>query len=167
MIQKSLLVAIAVAIVAVAVVGVIKFPITNPWVIRAKTHVFGPKAVYRPLAYYDEAWEVVLKGVKSGSSVWLRVAVDLYPALDTHPGEEMVEAVSTVIDTNPAGAIDTLVPIYGADIVCGQRGEEQTITPAVAEGRLGILKRTETTVTDKKAFETCRQVLGKSTREVK
>lgn len=161
MIRKRAWIAIGVVIVAAVVAGAIKFPLTNPWIIRAKVRLMSPKAVYWPLSYYDESWEIVLKGVKSGSSVWLHVAADLYPALDTHPGEEMDEVVSTVIETNPADAIDILVPVYGADLVCGQQ-EEQPISPSLAEKRLNVLKSIESIVPNRKAFESCRQVLKNS-----
>jgi hypothetical protein len=159
MIRKGIWVAVIIAIVGVVIISAVKFPLTNPWVIQSKVRLLGPKTVYWPLAYYDESWEVVLKGVKSGSPVWLRPASDLYPALDTHPGEEMVEAVSTVFETNPSGAINILVPVYGADVVCGQREEGETIAPVTAEERSRVLKDIESAVADKKALEACRQIL--------
>lgn len=159
MIRKSLWIAIGIIFVAAAIVGAIKFPLTNPWIIRAKVRLLGPGTVYWPLSYYDDSWDVVLAGVKSGSPVWLHVAAELYPALDTHPGEEMYEAVSTVIERNPVGAISILVPVYGADLVCGKGEEWQSISQAIAEKRLQTLTHIESAVSNKKALEACRKVL--------
>ena len=68
------------------------------------------------------------------------MAADLRPALDTHPGEEMLGAVSTVLDANPAGAVQILLPRYGAEVVCGQDEEGSAIDRSRAERRALLLK---------------------------
>jgi hypothetical protein len=120
-------------------VFILMFPHTNPEIIHVKTRVIGSRFVYAPLAYDETRWEVVLAGVRSGAPVWLRVAADLRPALDTHPGEEMLGAVSGVLDTNPLGAVRILLPGYGPDIVCGRDEEGLTIDRSRAERRERLL----------------------------
>jgi len=141
--RKPLRVAVIVACVLVAIVSAVAFllfPHTNPYVIHAKTLVIGPRLVYGPLAYDDAKWEVVLRGVRSAEPAWLRVAADLRPALDTHPGEEMLEAVSAVVDTNPRGALEVLVPQYGAELVCGQAEDGRAIDRSRAERRAHLVE---------------------------
>jgi hypothetical protein len=116
------------------------FPHTNPSAIHAKARIIGSRLTYAPLASEEARWEVVLKGVRSGEAPWLSVAADLRPALDTHPGEEMLGAVSTVLDTNPEGAVQILLPHYGADVVCGQDEEGLAIDRARAKRRTLLLK---------------------------
>jgi hypothetical protein len=159
MIRRGLRIALGIVIVGGALVAAIEWPFTNPWLIRAKVRLLGPTIVYAPLAYRDEQWDAVLAGVKSGDAVWLYVAVDLYPALDTHPGEEMFGAVSTVVDKNPKGAVDVLLPTYGPAIVCGEQEEGQPINHATAERRVQLLAQIATSVKDKKALEACLMTL--------
>ena len=141
----------------VTVIGV--WPYTNPWLICAKIRILGSVLVYGPLAYDDDRWEIVLAGVRSGTPIWLRVAVDIYPALDTHPGEEMLGAVSSVIDKNTVGAIDILVPTYGANIVCGEQEEGEPINKVVAEKRILLLATAESHVKKSASLEACRRVI--------
>jgi len=134
------LIAACILVGLVSAVALLLFPHTNPYVIHAKTLVIGPRLVYGPLAYDDAKWEVVLRGVRSGEPAWLHVAVDLKPALDTHPGEEMLGAVSTVVDTNPLGAVQILVPQYGAELVCGQGEDGLAIDQNRAERRVRLVQ---------------------------
>ena len=120
-------------------VATLLFPHTDPLVIHAKVSLIGPRLVYGPLAADDSRWEVVLTGVETGQVAWLRVAADLRPALDTHPGEQMLGAVARVLDVNPLGAIETLLPIYGPDVVCGQDEEGTPLTGPRAERRIRSL----------------------------
>lgn len=115
------------------------FPQTDPFVIRLKTHIIGSGLTYAPLASDDDKWECVLEGVRSGDGTWLRVASDLYPALDTHPGEEMLGAVSTAFDKNPRGVLRILLPSYGAQAVCGEDEEGSVIDRLHAERRAQLL----------------------------
>ena len=131
----GLLLAILIGICALLI-----FPHTDPWAIRWKIHIIGPGLTYGPLAADDAAWEVVLNGVRSGDSAWLSVASDLLPVLDTHPGEEMIGAVSTALDKNPSDALRILLPSYGAKIVCGQDEEGLVINRLHAERRALLLK---------------------------
>jgi hypothetical protein len=85
-------------------------------------------------------WELLFKGVRSGDAVWLKIAWELRPALDTHPGEEMLGAVSTVFDKNPMGALRILLPSYGAEAICSQDEEGSAIDRRRAERRMVLLK---------------------------
>lgn len=162
MTQRTLWSSLPLILVVLAIMVVIMWPFTNPWIIQTKVHLSGPKVVYKPLAYREDLWDIVLTGVKTGNKKWLRVAVALFPALDIHPGEEMISAVSTVIDKNPSGAIDVLIPIYGPDIVCGYQDEEEPVTLLTAERRLNLLSRIESSIKNVKALEGCRQVIKKN-----
>jgi hypothetical protein len=125
-------------LVACAVVAQV-FPSTNPSAIRAKARIVGPRLTYAPLAHDDAKWRVVLQGVRSGDPVWLGVAAALEPALDTHPGEEMLGAVSNVLDRNPRNAIELLLPTYGPEIVCGTDTEGAALNRLDAERRISAL----------------------------
>jgi len=138
--RRALLATGVVAVLAGTVAFFI-FPHTNPSVIRAKARIIGPRLTYASLVYDDARWEVALKGVRSGDAAWLSVAADLRPALDTHPGEEMLGAVSTVLETNPVGAVQILLPRYGAEVVCGQDEEGLAIDRPRAERRVLLLER--------------------------
>jgi hypothetical protein len=48
--------------------------------------------------------------------------------------------VSTVLDTNPAGAVQILLPRYGAEVVCGQDEEGFPVDRPRAERRALLLK---------------------------
>jgi hypothetical protein len=110
---RALSAAAAALLALAALLAVVMFPHTSPWVIRWKVRIIGCALTYGPLAYDDDRSSIVLNGVRTGNSAWLSVASGLRPTLDTHPGEEMLEAVSTVFDTNPAGALHILVPNRG------------------------------------------------------
>ena len=134
------LVATDVLSVLAGISALLMFPHTDPWVIRLKTRIIGSRLTYAPLASNDAKWEFVLKGVRSGDATWLSVASDLRPALDTHPGEEMIGAVSTVLEKNPTGALRNLLPSYGAQVVCGEDEEGSAIDRLHAERRAQLLK---------------------------
>ena len=134
--RKQLLVACCLVVTVVAFVVAAYWPHVSPNIIHFKVRLFGPEFVYRALVPYYGRWDVVLAGVKTGDPSWLRVAAELYPALDTHPGEEMLHAVSSVVERNPATAVSLLVPIYGVGVVCGEDGIDDFLTPAAAEKRL-------------------------------
>jgi hypothetical protein len=121
--------------------ALLMFPHTSASAIRLKTRIIGANLVYRPLAYDEDRWEVILRGVRSGDPAWLGVAADLRVALDTHPGEEMLGAVSVAIEANPAGAIQILLPQYGPDVVCGQDEDGQPIGAGQAERRIRLLEK--------------------------
>jgi hypothetical protein len=147
----------AMLIAGIVILGV--WPCTNPWVVHAKSRILGPRLVYGPLAYDDDLWEVVLVGVRSGDSAWLRVAVDLRPSLDTHPGEEMLGAVSSVLDKNPIGALDMLLPLYGPSIVCAEDDEGAPISRVRAKERVQLLERMGKNQERKELLEACLGVL--------
>jgi hypothetical protein len=150
---RKLLIRAAIVLLALGGIWVLfVFPHTQPWAIRWKVRIAGPRLVYESLAADDAIWEVVTNGVRSGDVEWLRVAKDLSPVLDTHPGEEMAEAVATVLRKNPAGAVGILLQDYGAEWVCGwdidanqarQRIELLKGLPASAErdACLGVVTR--------------------------
>jgi hypothetical protein len=116
------------------------FPHTAPWAIRGKTRIIGANLTYRTLAFDYASWEFVLKGVRSGDTAWLKVASGLRPALATHQGEEMIGAVSTVLDQNAIGALQILLPLYGPGIICGYEEEKGVIDQLHAERRALLLK---------------------------
>jgi len=139
--RKQLLVASCLVSTLGALVVAAYWPHVSPTIIHLKVRLLGPKWVYRELVPYYERWDVVLTGVKTGNPLWLRVAADLYPALDTHPGEEMLHAVSMAVEQNPAAALSLLVPNYGVGAVCGGDGMDDFLTPAAAEKRLKGLQQ--------------------------
>jgi hypothetical protein len=124
------------------------WPHTNPVIIHAKVQVLGAGATYRPLAdvcgllTFDcpntDRWDEVVRGVGSGRHEWLVVAVDLHPALDTHPSEALHEAIARVFEKNPVGALTTLLPVYGAQDVCGS-GRGEPVARDTAARRLAVL----------------------------
>ncbi len=136
------------------------FPLTNPWVIFSKDRITGVAWVYRGLSFEDDRWEVVLRGVKSGESIWLRVAADLKPALDTHPGEEMIGAVSIALDKNPESALKLLVPVYGAQLICGEEMDGSPLTPDHAKARRLLLSQTEVAKSYSQSFKDCSQIVS-------
>ena len=141
--KKSLRRALVATGVLVALAGIsalLLFPHTDPRAIRWKIRIIGSTLTYAPLASDDANWELVLKGVRSGDAAWLSVAADLRPALDTHPGEEMFGAVSTVLDKDPTGALRILLPSYGAEVVCGQDEQGSAVDRLRAERRALLLK---------------------------
>lgn len=139
---RRALVGAAGLVLLAAMAALVLHPYTNPWIIHIKTHVVGSGLTYGPLASDDAKWETVLNGVRSGDSRWLRVAADLQPALDTHPGEEMAGALVNVLDKNPTGALQVLLPGYGAEVVCGEDEGGAAIDPIHA-GRRAQLLRTQ------------------------
>ena len=139
--RKQLLVVSCLVATVVALVVAAYWPHVSPTIIHFKVRLLGPELVYRTLVPYYERWDVVLAGVKTADPSWLRVAAELYPALDTHPGEEMLHAVSSVVERNPATALSLLQPIYGVGVVCGGDGIDDFLTPAVAEKRLKALQQ--------------------------
>ena len=131
----------------IALAGISMYPHTNPSMIHFKTKTLGPRVTYGPLASREEVWETILAGVKSGEWHWLRVAVDLRPALDTHPGEQMLDAVASVIDVNPSGAIHWLLPAYGPQLVCGEVEAGVRVAGPRAQRRKALVEKVEDTGT--------------------
>jgi hypothetical protein len=117
------------------------WPWTNAWMIHTRSHIVGASLVYASLAHSDDRWAVVLRGVRSGDPAWLHVAADLSPALDTHPGEEMLAAVSVAFDANPGGALAILVPTFGANMVCGRDETGAHLASEKAKERLETLMK--------------------------
>jgi hypothetical protein len=146
---------VAAALLAAAVL----WPTTHPTLIHVKALAIGSRMTYGPLASDDSRWETVLHGVASGDSSWLRVASDLEPALDTHPGEEMIGAVSQAFDKNPFGALTILLPRYGEGIVCGQEADGGAISRDKAHQRLHLLETLPLTAVDGLAIDRCHTVL--------
>jgi hypothetical protein len=153
--RRARTVALVVLVALAATGATVLWPWTYPTVIHAKARILGPGLVYGPLAADDGRWDSVLAGVRSADPLWLRVAVDLRPVLDTHPGEEMVAAVSGVLDKNPAGAIAILLPAYGVGVVCGQDDEGDVIAHETAEKRLRLLQRLPQDQIDRLRIEEC------------
>jgi hypothetical protein len=114
---------------------------THPTLISLRISVVGPVSTYRSLAGDDERWTTVVSGVRSGEADWLRIAARLHGVLDTHPGEQMLEAVAVAFDKNPDGAIRILVPAYGPEIVCAQTSEGEPLTPSQANRRMELLRQ--------------------------
>jgi hypothetical protein len=85
--------------------------------------------------------QTIAAGRGTGAPDWLIVAADLQPALDAHPAEEMKDAVAVVMDANPVGALEILLPRYGAEAVCATQQEGEPIERAKAEARLRVLER--------------------------
>jgi hypothetical protein len=112
------------------------WPHSSPAMIHVKAKLFGPQFVFGELWSYHDRWEAVIAGVTAGDSPYLRTAVELYPALDGEAAYDMVGAVSAVIERNPEGAISTLLPKYGAGVVCGSDGVDAKLSPQVATRRL-------------------------------
>jgi hypothetical protein len=161
-IRRWALIAIGGLLSIAAISAFLLFPSTNPWVIRFKTHIIGAVLTYAPLASDDDKWELVLKGVRSGDETWLQVALDLYPALDTHPGEEMLGAVATAFDKNPSGAVRILLPTYGAQVVCGEDEEGSGIDRLHAERRAQLVEGLTASPERAACLTVIRQILGKS-----
>jgi hypothetical protein len=136
----------------------IAWPWTSPIIIHAKTMTLGPRLTYGSLAFDDERWEIVVAGVKSGEPKWLRVAIDLKPVLDTHPGEEMLEAVASAFEGNPRNAIRILIPVYGAPIVCGL-DENGPVSAQRAAQRLRLLESLRMQQAASPEVEACAAVL--------
>jgi len=145
---------VATIAVAALLVGAV-WPITRPWVIRLKVSLLGPGLAYGPLASDDDRWATVLAGVSSGDASWLHVAVDLEPALDTHPGEEMEGAVSEALDRNPVGALTILLPQFDMHVVCGQEKDGRVLSSDRARKRLLLLRTLSTRVVDTHRLEGC------------
>jgi hypothetical protein len=141
--RRTWIVAAGAVLIALGVIAM--YPHTNPSMIHFKTKILGPRTTYGPLASREEVWETILAGVKSGEWHWLRVAVDLRPALDTHPGEQMVDAVASVIDVNPSGAIHWLLPAYGPELVCGEEQAGARVTGPRAQRRKALVEKVEDT----------------------
>ena len=128
---------------------------TDPKMIRWKMGIIGPRAVYGTLAFDDKSWEFVTSRVKSGDPVWLHFANDFKPFLDTHPGEEMMDAVSRAIDSNPKGALSVLLPTYGAKTVCAENWEGEALTKDDFLGRLKRLKEIPEGEIEKRDIDAC------------
>jgi len=111
----------------VGLLGVQTVPYANPRFLHVKAKLLGPGLTYAAVAPDDDAWDKVTSGVRRGSREWLVVAADLRPALDTHPGEEMHDAVAVAIDANPAEAVGILIGAYGAEAVCGSTADGEAI----------------------------------------
>lgn len=157
--SRILYIAIGIIIIIMIISGIIIYPFTNPQIIRTKVGFLGHRFVYKQLSYHDDLWDTVLNGVKSTDSIWLHVAVDLYPSLDTHPGEEMDGAVATVIDKNPKRAISILLPTYGAETVCGHKEDWEPITSIEAKKRLQLLSSIAFSANEENVLESCRNIL--------
>jgi hypothetical protein len=151
--HRNWILAAAAALIALSVVAM--YPHVNPSVIHWKAKVLGPRLTYGPLASREEVWDSIVAGVRSGEWRWLRVAVDLQPALDTHPGEEMVDAITSVIDANPHGAIQWLLPAYGAELVCGEEGAGVRVAGPRRQRRKALVEK----VTDTAGTAACLEVL--------
>ncbi len=149
-----------VVIASLLLLSVVAWPSTKPILIRLRVHVIGARLTYGPLAYDDSRWQTVLDGVASGDASWLHVAADLEPALDTHPGEDMIGAVSRAFDKNPAGALMILLPRYGAGIVCGQDQDGGVISYELARRRLDVLKTIPFRSVDGLALDRCYSILA-------
>jgi hypothetical protein len=151
---------VGISILGVALLAVAAaWPSTRPSLIRCRVVIFGSQLTYGPLAYDDSRWAKVLDGVASGDPSWLHVAADLEPALDTHPGEEMIEAVSRAFDRNPVGALTILLPRYGEGIVCAHDEEGGFISPDRAHKRMNMLERLSPNAVDGLAFQRCTAAL--------
>jgi hypothetical protein len=147
-------------VVLAAAVACCLFPHTNPSIIHLKTMVLGPRLTYAPLTYDDARWEVVLEGVRSADVRWLQVAADLRPALDTHPGEEMLSAVSSVLELNPDDAIQLLIPAYGADLICAEDEYGASLPTAVAERRVRLLEHRAASPAAQECIAAVKRILG-------
>lgn len=130
-------------------------------IIGFKVHVLGPGVVYRSLSWDESRWEVVLAGVRSGRAEWLHVASALYPSLDTHPGEEMLGAVGSVFEANSAGALQVLLPRYGAEVVCSTDSEGAPLPVERATGRLRALRELSVAEVSKERVESCSNAIEK------
>ena len=128
------------AVLALLAGTAVMYPYTQPALIQAKARIVGAGLTYAPLAHDDGRWSIVLTGVRSGELAWLRVAAALRPALDTHPGEEMLGAVATVLDRNPSDALRLLLPSFGAEAVCGVDEEGLPLEGSRAEHRVSLLE---------------------------
>jgi len=112
----------------------------HPSLIAARIAMFGAVPTYRSLSGHEARWAAVVNGVRAGRPEWLTIAVDLRSALDTHPGEEMLEAVADAFDANPDAAIRILVPAYGPETVCAPLGGHEPATVSHARARLERLR---------------------------
>jgi hypothetical protein len=145
----------AILVAAVLVYGWLP---VSPRLIAVAVRAVGPRPVYRLLSDDDVRWERIVAGVETGDAAWLRAAVALYPALDTHPGEEMFAAVSTVLEIDPSGAFGTLLPRYGPEVVCGGPWGEDPMTPAKARRRLAIVRALPAEAATAEAASGCQRV---------
>jgi hypothetical protein len=148
---------------AIVILGFVAlmYPYTQPSLIQAKARILGPRLTYASFARDDDRWSIVLAGVRSGDLQWLRVAAALRPALDTHPGEEMLGAVATMFEENPSDAVGVLLPAYGADPVCGVDEEGLPLDVSRAQQRIAILKRQRTSV----GLQACLNILSRLAEE--
>jgi hypothetical protein len=137
--RRNWILAASAALIVLPVVAM--YPHVNPSVIHWKAKVLGPRQTYGPLASRQEVWDAIVAGVRSGEWRWLRVAVDLQPALDTHPGEEMADAITSVIDVNANGAIQWLLPAYGAELVCGEEGAGVRVSGPRRQRRKALVEK--------------------------
>ena len=148
------------SVAIIIVVGfVLIFPLTNPRIIYVKNHILGAGFNYRGLSYEEDRWDIVLKGVRSGERKWILLAADFKPVLDTHPGEEMLGAVSQVLDKNPQDAIRLLVPVYGAEIVCGEEEDGEPLNFNHATTRMQSLSKIKMSEAYDHSFESCTQII--------
>jgi hypothetical protein len=138
--RKQIIVGGLVALIA-ALIAALFWPSAHARTICWRVHLLGPGPVYRSLAQDEGKWSSIVEGVRGGNSVWLKVAVALRPALDTHPGEEMLEAVTGVIDRNPDGAIRLLIPAYGPDLVCALGADGGPVSAETAQTRLRRIRQ--------------------------
>jgi hypothetical protein len=116
------------------------WPSVSPSLMHAKARIFGPRFVLDTVAPCNACWTEIFAGVSSGDPSWLRIAVDLYPALDGESADTMFEAAPSALEHNPAGAISVLLPRYGPGVVCGHDGIDRDVTIQEAEKRLRIVR---------------------------
>jgi hypothetical protein len=157
--MRKAVVGIAILLVLLVVAVLLVYPWTYPPLIRVKVKMFGPAPVVRALAQDDGGWDVVVQGVRAGRSDWFRVAADMYDVLDTHPGEEMFEAVAVAFDANPDDAVRILAPKFGAELVCAAPPEWAELTGAQAKQRLERLQRAA--VASSPSGKLCQQALSR------
>lgn len=140
---------------------------TDPAMIRWKMRIVGPRFVCRSLAVDDTAWEFITARVRAGDPVWLHFANDFKPFLDTHPGEEMMDAVSNAIDANPKGALSILLPTYGARTVCAENWEGEARKKEDYLRRINHLKQIPEGEIEKRSIEACTEEINKVLLDLK
>jgi len=138
--RKVLLIGSSAVVVFIVSQIAIHRPFESAKLIHLKATLCGPREVMYDLFTYNRHWQTVVARVEAGDPDYLRTAVELYPAIDGESAYDMVGAVAKVIHNNPQGAVEVLLPKYGAGVVCGLDGADFVATVDQASRRFAIIQ---------------------------
>ncbi|HXH37945.1 MAG TPA: hypothetical protein VNN08_04920 [Thermoanaerobaculia bacterium] len=97
----------------------------------------GPNDAVTRLFASDHDSAILLRGIASGSTAWLRVAVRLAPGLDAHPREEVLSRLGVALRHHSDRVLFVAPEAFSIAEICGAPDvdEYEHLAPALSELR--------------------------------